>query len=134
MAKHDVSEPESHAQDSSGPSIDSSILVSPVVASAPAFSSPIEALLDEQEDENSLLPPKFLVADIEANENAVVLPSATSGTQVASRSEVTVSHNGKTIKLVTSSPEELRRIRLIENLIALVIAGIMLAIAVWVLL
>ena len=134
VAKHDVSEPESHAQDSSGPSIDSSILVSPVVASAPAFSSPIEALLDEQEDENSLLPPKFLVADIEANENAVVLPSATSGTQVASRSEVTVSHNGKTIKLVTSSPEELRRIRLIENLIALVIAGIMLAIAVWVLL
>ena len=88
----------------------------------------------EREDENSLLPPKFLVADIEANENAVVLPSATDGTQVVSRTEVTVSHGGQTVKLVTSSPEELRRIRLIENLVAVVIAGIMLAIAVWVLL
>ena len=88
----------------------------------------------ELEDENSLLPPKFLVADIEANENAVVLPSATDGTQVVSRTEVTVSHGGQTVKLVTSSPEELRRIRLIENVVAVVIAAIMLAIAVWVLL
>jgi len=103
--------------------------VSPIVASAPVFSAPIEL-----EDENSLLPPRFLVADIEANENAVILPSATSGTQVASRTEVTVSHGGQTIKLVASSPEELRRIRMIENLVAVVIAGIILAIAVWVLL
>ena len=88
----------------------------------------------EREDENSLLPPKFLVGDIEANENAVVLPSATDGTQVVSRTEVTVSHGGQTVKLVTSSPEELRRIRLIENVVAIVIAAIMLAIAVWVLL
>ena len=88
----------------------------------------------EREDENSLLPPKFLVADIEANENAVVLPSATGGTQVVSRTEVTVSHGGQTIKLVASSPEELKRIRLIENVVAVVIAAIMLAIAVWVLL
>ena len=88
----------------------------------------------KREDEISLLPPKFLVADIEANQNVVVLPSATGGTQVVSRTEVTVSHGDQTIKLVASSPEELQRIRLIESLVAVVIAGIMLAIAVWILL
>jgi len=88
----------------------------------------------EREHPNSLLPPKFLVADIEADENVVVLPTATGGMQVVSRTEVTVSHDGQTIKLVASSPEELKRIRLIENLVAIVIAGIILAIAVWILL
>lgn len=71
------------------------------------------------------------MVDIEADENAVVLPTAAGGTQVVDRTEVTVSHGGQTVKLVASSPEELKRLRLIENLVALVIAGIMLAIAVW---
>ncbi len=87
--------------------------------------------LPEQVLENDLLPPKFLVPDIEADENAVVLPTAAGGTQVVDRTEVTVTHGGQTIKLVASTPEELRKIRLIENLVALLIAGIMLAIAVW---
>ena len=132
--------------------------LTPTPDPATAFPPPVESRLDEPEDnslerpetatelivagidqskledENSLLPPMFLVADIEANENAVILPSATDGTQVVSRTEVTVSHGGQTIKLVTSSPEELRRIRLIENVVAVVTAAIMLAIAVWVLL
>ena len=78
-----------------------------------------------------LLPPKFLVADIEADENVVVLPTATGGTQVVDSTAVTVSHGGKAVTLVALKPEELRRVRFIETLVALAIAGIMLAIALW---
>ena len=78
-----------------------------------------------------LLPPKFLVADIETNENAVVLPAAGGGTQVVDTSEIRVTHEGRSVTLVVLTPEERARMRLIENILALVIAGIMLAIAVW---
>ena len=80
---------------------------------------------------DDLLPPKFLVPDIEADENAVVLPTAAGGFQVVDKTEVRVMHEGRAVKLVSLSPEELKRVRLIENLVALLIAGIMLAIAVW---
>jgi len=80
---------------------------------------------------DDLLPPKFLVADIESDENAVVLPTAGGGLQVVDKTEVRVMHEGRSVKLVSLSPEELKRVRLIENIVALLIAGIMLAIAVW---
>jgi len=78
-----------------------------------------------------LLPPKFLIADIESNENAVVLPAAGGGTQVVDTSEIRVTHEGRSVTLMVLTPEERARTRLIENILALVIAGIMLAIAVW---
>ena len=80
---------------------------------------------------NELLPPKFLVPDIEADENAVILPTAGGGLQVVDKTEVRVMHEGRSVKLVSLSRDELKRVRLIENLVALLIAGIMLAIAVW---
>ena len=83
---------------------------------------------------DDLLPPKFLVPDIEADVNAVVLPTAGGGLQVVDKTEVRVMHEGQSVKLVSLSPEELKRVRLIENLVALVIAAIMLAVAVWLLL
>ena len=69
--------------------------------------------------------------DIEADENAVILPTAAGGLQVVDKTEVRVMHEGRSVKLVSLSPGELKRVRLIENLVALLIAGIMLAIAVW---
>ena len=91
-----------------------------------------QAEADEEKDlANDLLPPKFLVPDIEADQNAVVLPTAGGGVQVVDKTEVRVMHEGRAVKLVALSPEELKRVRLIENLVALLIAAIMLAIAIW---
>ena len=86
---------------------------------------------EARDSESDLLPPKFLVSDIEADDNAVVLPAAGGGFQVVDKTEVHVMHEGRAVKLVSLSPEELKRVRLIENLIALLIAAIMLAIAAW---
>lgn len=121
-------------------SIDSPKLkASQPIVSEPAFVTPeAESVsasenesIDQVEDGVDLLPPKFLVADIEEDESVVVLPTAAGGIQVVDKTEVTVSHGGKTVTLVALEPEELKRVRLIENLVALVIAGIMLAIALW---
>ena len=87
-----------------------------------------EAGIDLADD---LLPPKFLVPDIEADANAVVLPSAGGGFQVVDKTAVRIIHEGRPVELVSLSPEELKRVRLIETLVALVIAGIMLVIAAW---
>lgn len=123
------------AEDDSSPKLKAS---QPIV-SEPAFVTPeAESVsasenesIDQVEDGVDLLPPKFLVADIEEDESVVVLPTAAGGIQVVDKTEVTVSHGGKTVTLVALEPEELKRVRLIENLVALVIAGIMLAIALW---
>ena len=92
---------------------------------------PPEVSDKESDLAENLLPPKFLVPDIEADENAVVLPTAGGGFQVVDKTEVRVMHEGRVVKLVSLSPEELKRVRLIENLVALLIAAIMLAIAAW---
>ena len=102
-----------------------------VTPEAESVSASENESIDQVEDGVDLLPPKFLVADIEENESVVVLPTAAGGIQVVDKTEVTVSHGGKTVTLVALEPEELKRVRLIENLVALVIAGIMLAIALW---
>ena len=86
---------------------------------------------EESELADDLLPPKFLVPDIETDQNAVVLPAVGGGFQVVDKTEVRVMHEGRAVKLVSLSPEELKRVRLIENLVALLIAGIMLAVAAW---
>ena len=97
----------------------------------PAVSQKADEQGEAIDPADDLLPPKFLVADIEADGNAVVLPAAGGGLQVVDKTEVRVMHEGRAVKLVSLSPEELKRVRLIENLVALVIAAIMLAIAVW---
>ena len=102
-----------------------------VTPEAESVSASENESIDQVEDGVDLLPPKFLVADIEEDESVVVLPTAAGGIQVVDKTEVTVSHGGKTVTLVALEPEELKRVRLIENLVALVIAGIMLAIALW---
>ena len=99
--------------------------------SGPAVSQKADEPGEAIDPADDLLPPKFLVADIEADGNAVVLPAAGGGLQVVDKTEVRVMHEGRAVKLVSLSPEELKRVRLIENLVALVIAAIMLAIAVW---
>ena len=112
--------------DSKPPNLDSS--------EQPAQSEPRESKpdLDTASDlADDLLPPKFLVPDIEADENAVVLPSADGGFQVVDKTAIRVMHEGRPVELVSLSPAELKRVRLIENLVALLIAGIMLAIAAW---
>ena len=95
-------------------------------------SRPSESELNEESElADDLLPPKFLVPDIERDQNAVVLPAVGGGFQVVDKTEVRVMHEGRAVKLVSLSPEELKRVRLIENLVALLIAGIMLAVAAW---
>ena len=94
-------------------------------------SKPLEPGDQELDSADDLLPPKFLVADIEADKNAVVLPTAGGGFQVVDKTEVRVMHEGRAVKLVSLSPDELKRVRLIENLVALLIAAVMLAIAAW---
>ena len=104
----------------------------PETVESDSDSSPVAIGPEEEvEPADHLLPPKFLVADIEADQNAVVLPSAGGGFQVVDKTAVRVMHEGRTVELVSLSPDELKRVRLIENLVALLIAAVMLAIAVW---
>jgi len=95
---------------------------------------------DPQEAIAHLLPPQFDVLDpamIALNtgnkQTKVLLPDGKGGTKQVDRRLVRVEHAGEQVSLMTMSEKERNRRRMIQNLIAIVIGIIIMAIAFWLL-
>ena len=87
-----------------------------------------------------LLPPQFNVLDPElialntgSKQTKVLLPDGKGGTKQVDRRLVRVEHAGEQVSLLTMSEKERSRRRMIQNLIAIVIGIIIMAIAFWLL-
>lgn len=76
---------------------------------------------------SALLPPKFLIADPDfegGGSETVMIPDGKGGIASVKRNVVKVQHKGKTVELITLTPEERRRRQAFWNCIW-VIAGVL---------